>query len=163
MSTFSRKIEGPQKRKNAYWTALRLLSFRQRSEKELFERLRERKFPVKKVEKVISDLKEKRFIDDKKLTRDFILHRAEIHPEGRMLLKKRLFQRKIPLEIIDTALEKLVSEEKELQLALIAAKKKKRFLDNKKLPLEKLHSKIGLFLASRGFSREIIKETLLKI
>ncbi len=151
------------KRKNPYWVALRLLSFRQRSERELFERLKKKKFPEKKIRRLIKDLKEKKFLDDKKFARDFVLYRIETHPEGKTLLKKRLFQKKVPGEIIDKTLEKLLKKEKELELALIAAKKKRNLLRTKDLTPKELRFKISFFLSSRGFSRDVIKETLLKI
>lgn len=152
------------KRKNPYWVAMNFLSVRERSYFELFDKLKTKKFPIQKIKEVLADLKAKELINDRKFTKNFISHHIETRPEGRILLKKRLFQKRISSKIVEEELENLLPREKELELALLAAKKKQKVLGCRRAPQGKdLKSKISFFLAGRGFSYDIIEETIKKI
>ena len=69
----------------------------------------------------------------------------------------------ISSEIIKEVLEKLLPEEKESQLSLLAAKKKIEILKNKNFSPQALKLKLSFFLHGRGFSKEIIDETFLNL
>lgn len=152
-----------KKRQNPYFVAFRFLSIRERSEKELFNKLREKKFSKKKIIAVINDLKKKKFIDDRLLAENFISYRLGFHPEGKFLLQHRLRQKMVKDEIIEDVLERLLSREKESQLSLLAAKKKIEILKNKNFSSQELKLKLSFFLHGRGFSKEIIDETFLNL
>lgn len=143
-----------------YLLALRFLSFRPRSEKEMRVRLL-KKFPKDLVEKIIKELKEEKFLDDREFAKAFLRNREILRPSGRKLLFLELRKKGIEKEIIEEVLNKVYNKEKELELAKKAAKKKIKIYKN--LPRKESFQKLLGFLQRRGFNWQTIKEVLNEI
>ena len=144
--------------------ALRFLSFRPRSERELRNRLKTRLSKRLKnsadgiIDNVLVRLKHLDYVDDLEFTKWWVEQRQTHSPHGLRLIKGELYQKGIVQEIIDKVLSE--DEEGEIGRALKAAKKKLRSYDLKSRESKK---KMGQYLARRGFDWEIIKETLSRI
>lgn len=134
----------------------RLLSIRLRSEKELKNRLFEKKFDPDTIKSIIEELKNRNLIDDLKFARLWIQSRMDSNPKGNMLLKKELCGKGISSTIIEKALSE--REETEIGVANTIAEKKLKSL--KGLPEEKVRKRLFDYLARRGFSFSVIGEIL---
>ena len=140
--------------------AYRLFSIRQRSEKELRDRLYEKGFKKDTVNKVISLFKEKKVIDDFKFAKNWIESRMRLNPKGEAFLRRELRSKGVELALIEEALKS--KENNEASVARELADKKMKTLN--KEPKEKARRKLFGFLARRGFDfdtvNEVIKEFL---
>lgn len=145
----------------AYNKALRFLGYRVRSEKEIRDKLIEKEFHPKIIEKTILKLKKTGQIDDEEFARTWIEDRCAVKPSGKYLIIRELKQKGVRQEIIDKVLKKMLPEEKEIILALKVAQKKAKVY--KALPRQEFNQKISAHLARRGFSWEIIKRILNKL
>ncbi|MBU3956917.1 RecX family transcriptional regulator [Patescibacteria group bacterium] len=135
--------------------ALRLISRRPRSEKEIHDYLRRKKSPPELIEKVIKKLKQLKQVNDLEFARWWVEQRSTFRPRGKFGLKMELRQKGVNEKIIKQVIDEKV---KELPLAQKLAQKK--FKTYKNLPREERYQKMSAFLARRGFSWEIIKEVV---
>jgi len=150
--------------------ALRFLSFRPRSERELRNHLQRKvsKYQSVKVSRkaadaidatdtvdtVIQRLQRLGYLNDLEFARWWVEQRQTHKPRGRQLIKNELYQKGISQEIIDQVLPE--DEESEVERALQTAKKKLRSYKN--LKPQEFKQKMGQYLARRGFDWEVIKE-----
>lgn len=137
----------------------RFLSIRNRSEKETRDYLVRKKAPEEVIEKIIISLKEHKFLNDEMLARSWILNRARLKPKGKALLKIELRQKGIADDIIQNVLEEVqeeIPDELEQAKRLIG----KRVEKLKDSSTNEIYSKIGGFLARRGFSWDIIRKAI---
>ncbi|MBI2035038.1 MAG: regulatory protein RecX [Candidatus Levybacteria bacterium] len=149
----------------AYNRALRFLSYRQRSEKEVSDHLLN-KFPRSKrtavdpqiVDNVIVKLKGLGFINDEEFGRMWIESRNRSKPRSKRLLRLELKQKGITEEIIDRLTTDGQRQSTDLELARKIVSKKISKLGN--LDKQKIYKKLGGMLARRGFDWETIKRVI---
>jgi regulatory protein len=141
-----------------YNKALRFLSFRPRSEKEVRENLKKKKASESIVELVIRKLKEQKFLDDKEFTNWWIEQRTLIKLKPKRVIKMELKQKGIDDELIDELLEKVSLHVPDLEKAKrIVEKKIQKYKSSEPF---KTKEKLGRYLASKGFDYDTIKEAL---
>lgn len=144
--------------------AVKFLSFRPRSEKEIKDYLAKKIATVGQIpfheaqdsaiiELVLKKLRKYNYIDDYEFAKWFIESRTKVHPKGIKVLKLELKQKGIDLDIIEKILKK---DRDETTLALKAIEKK--VYKWQKLPEMEFKRKIYQFLASRGFEADTITE-----
>lgn len=154
-------IFSEQQKKSAMDYALRLLSIRSRSKKELEERFRQKGFTKQTVDYTTGRLTELGYINDTQFAKDwanFLRSKAK----GIELIKIELKRKDIDPEIINEVL-KDSAESRELereQLKKLAAQKLGRM---RNLPPHTASRRLVSFLARRGFSIETIEEVLKEI
>ncbi len=136
--------------------AIRFISFRPRSEKEIKDYL------YKKNPKnsqlcgvVLIELKSLGLVGDKEFVSWWLEQRASFRPRGERLLVLELLQKGIDKELIDEMVKGNIDE---LPLARKALKKKSKSLQD--LSPLKERKKMNDFLLRRGFSYEVIKRVL---
>ncbi|OIP02972.1 hypothetical protein AUK18_02885 [Candidatus Beckwithbacteria bacterium CG2_30_44_31] len=112
--------------------ALRLLSYRPRSIREIKKRLTKTNADTNTINRVINNLIEQNLLNDQEFARWWVDQRVKFRPRGNYALTQELAQKGLDREIIDSV---LLSFDAELALA-------------KKLPQSKL--------SSRGFSFSVI-------
>ena len=139
-----------------YNKALRFLSYRPRSEKEIRDKLLGKKASEEIINKVISRLKENNFLNDEEFVKWWIEQRANFKPRSLKLIKMELRQKGIDKDLIDQIIDDLSLTIDDLE----TAKKliNKRLSRYKKLSREEKFQKIARYLSSKGFSYDIIKE-----
>lgn len=144
--------------------SLRFLSFRPRSEKEIRDNLLRKKAPHEVIERIVSSLKEHKFLNDDDFAKWFIDQRLRFRPKGMRIIKMELKQKGISQEIIDDAISKLPTDDEGSPINNDSESAKK--LVEKRLPrykdLEKreIYNKLGSFLARRGFDWDTIKKSI---
>jgi len=137
-----------------YNKALRFLSFRPRSEKEVADNLKRRKAPVAIVERVVNKLKEQNFINDLEFAKWWIEQRNNFKPRSIRFIKFELKQKGIGNNTIET-LEFL---ENDLEKAKKLVERKISKIQN--LPKDKVYQKLQSLLAGKGFNFETTKEVI---
>jgi len=130
--------------------AFRYLGYRARSVFEVQQKLREKGADQELESRVISRLKELNYLDDEQYAKSYLQERAKLSPRAFWLIKSELKKRGISQDIIEQAFSRIdIGEE---QLAQAAYEQKKR--------IQKDPDKLRRFLASRGFSYDIIKKII---
>lgn len=140
-----------------YAKSLSFLSFRQRSEKEIREYLRKKNAPVEVIEKIMSSLKEYKFINDEEFARMWIESRNRASPRAERVLKMELKQKGIAKEIIER-----LTERKEMVSDIESAKilVRKRLVRFKGVEKEEIYKKLGGYLARRGYNWDTVKHSI---
>ena len=139
--------------------ALKFLSYRMRSEKEVRDKLKKKEFANDLIDEVIKDLKRINLIDDSNFASAFVRDKISNKPQGKILLKQELWKKGIKDETIEKVLkEYFEDEEEELNLAKNLLEKRKKRYENLDKNIAK--RRMMSFLLRRGFSYEIIKQVL---
>lgn len=145
-----------------YTRALKFLSKRPRSEKEVRDNLAKKKADPMQVEMIISRLKEQRFLDDMQFTLWWIEQRVLLRPKGWRGLWVELKQKGIGDEILKEVEGKFknreLGEKSEFETAKeLATRRFERYRGASK---DEIYRKLGGFLARRGFDLDIIKAVI---
>lgn len=133
--------------------SIKFLSYRPRSEKEVKEKLINKKAPPEIIEKVIAELKAHKFIDDKVFAEWFVGSRSNFRPKAKRIIKMELRQKGIVDNLID---EQDFGNDLETARKLISKKFEKYKLIDKK----EIYNKLGSFLARRGYDWDTIKRAI---
>lgn len=147
--------------------AIKFLSYRPRSEKEIRDNLlqklkltdkaeEEKKNFEKSIEEVIKKIKKIGQIDDREFAKWWVDQRTRFKKMSPRIIKSELWKKGIDKELIDEILTE--SNIDQYSLALEAAKKK--LSSYKSLDKVEFKTKMSRFLASRGFSWEGIKKVV---
>ena len=143
--------------------ALRYLGRRPHSVSELRIKLRGKDYAAELIDAVISELKEKRFLDDKNFAQLFTEENLSVKKWGKNKLRSELIKRGITRDIIDEVLAERLGGDEQTENAEDLARKKFRSLISRKLDKDKLRVKLLSFLASRGYDYEVSKNAVDKI
>lgn len=146
-----------QKNENeAKEVALRFLSFRRRTEKEVKEKLQKKGFDEQTIKRTIEKLKEYDLINDLEFATAWVKERLAYKPRGKKLLQQELWKKGIKKEIIDKVIQELCHYEDKSALELLE-KIKKRY---KNLEPQVAKRRMYGFLLRRGFSYETINQAM---
>lgn len=137
--------------------AFLLLKFRQRSEKELYQRLKKKNFKEGIIKEALAFLREKAFIDDKSFARAWINERIKRH-YGLRRLSRELKIKGIDEQTAAGILQELKESYSEEEIVRGLAKEK--FDRIKGIEPRKAKRRIYSYLLRRGFSPEIIIECI---
>lgn len=88
-----------------YNRALRFLSYRPRSEKEVRDNLKRRKASEVVIETIIKKLKEQKFLNDKEFAKWWVEQRTVHRPKGVRAIKMEIRQKGVAEEIIENVIE----------------------------------------------------------
>jgi len=148
--------------------ALKLISKKRYTEKEIVDRLERRIKKVEKwkdikieckediVKKVINRLKQLKYVDDSCFARDYVSDRVRFRPRGKLLIRRELKYKGVSEEIADKALEDIEINEFDMAKELIN-KVAGRW---KKYSHFKQREKAYQYLYSKGFMRDTIYKIL---
>lgn len=148
-----------------YNLALRFLSYRPRSEKEVRDRLRikNQELGIKNlnyiIDQVIQKLKEYNFINDLEFARKWIESRMRFKPRSLRLMKLELKKKGVSDDVIQTIIHDskfMIHSDLEQARKLV----EKRLTRYKGLDRQKIYEKLGRYLASKGFNWDTIKKTI---
>lgn len=133
--------------------AIKYLSLRVRSEKEVRLKLDMECFDNSVIDTVIEDLKSMGYINDKIYTTKYIYDRSKLKPISKKLLKFELQKKGISEEVINEVLA-----DWEIDEATIAEGLVKRKFGKYDLHDEAVIKKVYSFLLHRGFGYELIEQ-----
>lgn len=139
--------------------AMKLIGLRRRSVFEIEERLRKKNYQDSLIADVIEELKKFKYLDDEAFAESFICDKINLRPCGNRMIKRELQSRGVSSDIIEEKLRSLLDEKTEMELAERLVSKKMRTL-KKGEDKNKTRRKLSAYLASKGFSFDIIGQTL---
>ena len=147
--------------------ALRYLSYRPRSEKEIREYLLGKTKQQRKnfeppspeiIDAVLQKLKDMRFVNDKAFAESWVRSRTEYKPKATAIIKIELRQKGIAADVIDEVLQSRTEQTDDAVLAIqLLLKRKKRY---ERMDYNERYQKAGGFLARKGFSFEVLKAAI---
>ena len=135
--------------------ALRLLTRRDYTAKELRTKLLDRELPEADVTSVLADLAEAGLVNDRRVAESFVRVASTLKGRGRMRISRELEQRGVDRAVIRDALAKLPIEDETASI--------RRFLERKHLPARLSpaeHRRVFGQLVRRGFSADLIAKAL---
>ncbi len=135
----------------AFDTAVYLLTYKNRTVKEIEDKLKSKGYSETEIDKAVKKLKEYSFVDDENYTLLYI--KSNFDKKGEKLIRRELEQKGIERELIRTKIDELEISEKEEEK--IEAIFNKRFI-NMNLDDIKIQNKIYSFFLRRGFSYDKI-------
>ncbi|MCJ7569193.1 MAG: RecX family transcriptional regulator [Anaerolineales bacterium] len=148
------RLKNDDEEQRAYERALRYLSRRPHSEKEIANKLSRNRIEISVQDRVLKRLREASLVDDGAFARVWVENRQIFRPRSGRMLRSELRGKGVSKEAIETALEGF--DEAEAALT-VARKARKRYRD---LSEEASNRRLRQFLARRGFSYELISSTL---
>ncbi|MEX0786716.1 MAG: regulatory protein RecX [Dehalococcoidia bacterium] len=147
-------LQDEDARRSALDSALRLLSYRPRSARELGERLRRKGYQRPVVERTLARLRELGYLDDAAFARFWTETRQSLRPRSKRLLAADLRRRGIASETAEEATAELSDDE----AAYEAAGRRMSALSG--LEYRTFRERLGRFLTSRGFSYGVARKTI---
>lgn len=148
-------MEEEQAKANNY--ALRFLSHRQRSEKEIIDKLKEKGFEDKFIEGTLSYLKNYNLVDDMEFARSFANDKVNLNKYGPQRIKYDLYRKGISGDIIEEVLDYDDEYDRALELA------EKKINSYKNDDRNAKYRKLGGFLQRRGYSYGCISKVLKEV
>jgi len=132
----------------AYQNAIRFLSYRDRTEAEVSQHLRQKGVPEELISQVLDRLHHSKLIDDQRFAKRWVENRSEFRPRSRRALDYELQRKGVQKQAIQQALESFDEDE----MAYRAVQKQYRKFQNLEWP--EFRRKMVAFLARRGFTYE---------
>lgn len=135
--------------------ALYLLELRDRTESEIRNKMRMKKYDQADIETAIKFLSEKDFINDKRFVENYIQNKQEFGAVGKYKIRQKLILLGLDQKLIEENLVKINSESEFDHAHELAQNWLKKHQKD-----EKTYQKLGSFLARKGFEIDIVKEVL---
>lgn len=143
-----------QKKANDY--AVKLLSYRPRSRKEIEDKMKQKGYDFEIIDKTLNWLKDYNLINDEDFAKEYVLSKAKKY--GSKRIKLELSRKGVDEEIIQTILEEEIGDDTEYNIALESAKKKIKAYQGQER--NAIYRKLAGYLQRRGFSYDIISKVL---
>ncbi|MCX5800350.1 MAG: regulatory protein RecX [Candidatus Eisenbacteria bacterium] len=138
--------------------ALRLLTRRMRTNREIQDELDSRGFSKNVVSKVSERLKSVGLINDSEYAGAFLRTSLKLRPRSYRVLRAELIKKGVSPEVVDGAIRESLESVPEVDVARgVFAKVSRRY---EKLPQRERRRKFFSFLGRRGFSLAIISELM---
>jgi regulatory protein len=137
--------------------AYRYLSYRPRSEGEIRQWLRGRRFPKEVIQAAIARLKEQNLADDLAFAQFWTDNRLSFRPKSRRLIKKELRDKNVSAEIIEQVTGDIDDEDTAYRLG------SRRLPGLSRLDYPDFYRRLSSYLAYRGFNYEVIRETVARL
>lgn len=136
---------------------LKLLTARQRTEKEITDKLKEKNYSDEIVRYVLEYLKSYGYLDDQKYVELYLREKININRYGTIKLRNKLFQKGISPELIAVGLDS-IDDERILENAVYLADRKIKTLGHDDYLVIK--QKVYRHLVSKGYSYATIAKAL---
>lgn len=140
--------------------ALKYIESSLKSEFQVRENLEKKEYDEVTINRVITFLKDYKFIDDEYYAKAFV--KQNIKTQGKNNIKFKLIKRGIPEDIILETLDCISTDEEEI-IAVKIAEKKAKLLCKNETNINKVKTKLNTFLISKGYNFDTIKSVLNKI
>ena len=139
--------------------ALNLLSFRQRSEKEIYTALKRKDYEEVYIEKAIEYCRDQKYLDDRAFAKAFIKDKLNINKLGEQRIKYELQKKGVSQAIIDDVL--VLDRDDQFEVAFqLAEKKLPSYRNDDK---NAVYRKLSGFLQRKGYSFEIVSKVMREV
>ncbi|MBT6717558.1 MAG: regulatory protein RecX [Nitrospina sp.] len=151
----------PESLKRAKSHALRYLSYRDRSKWEITEHLKKKEHPHPVIQQTLDYLTELNYLNDQRFALQWGQYKINKKKLGKNRLYVELLNKGIDKEILENTINTLYEDNPEIELAAQCARKKWNTL--KGVEEEKKKRRLVQYLQRRGFSADIIYNSLGKL
>ena len=153
---------GAEEYSSARQIALRYLSYRLRSEREIRMKLAEQEYAPEIIERVMEKLRTAGMADDRRFAAAFVHDARMRKPAGARLLRQQLLVKGVPREIVEAVIGESADRQEEQKAALEAARTMlKKYRASRKRSDAALHrQRLAQFLTRRGFGWDVITPIL---
>lgn len=139
--------------------ALNLLSFRQRSEKEIYTALKRKGHEEFYIERAIDYCREQQYLDDRAFAKAFIRDKLNLNKLGEQRIKYELLAKGVSQDIIDDVL--VLDKDDQFEAALqLAEKKLPSYRNDDK---NAIYRKLSGFLQRKGYTFDIVSKVMKEI
>ncbi len=142
-------------------TALRSLTRKMSSEKEMLEKLQKWKYSTESIDAVMSDLKRLRYLDDNRLIDALCEEYFTFKKYGPIRVKQTLFKKKFAASLIEETLLLYEDPKRDLHHALYWGEKKMQRLAQKERPAQVRSLQQHLY--TKGFRLDTIRQVAQKL
>ena len=151
------QLEIAEQRTSAHESALRLLSYRARSEREVRSRLAQRGIGADIIDDELQRLRAAGLLDDEAFAKMWVEERGQLAPRGERLLRNELRAKGIAADSIDVA----TGDVDDHAAALRVARARARKLSN--ASYEEFRKKVGGLLQRKGFDYTVTSSVLREV
>ncbi|QQY78968.1 regulatory protein [Keratinibaculum paraultunense] len=137
--------------------ALKFLTYRQRSEKEIIDKLRKKGFEESIIDDTLNYLKKYKLVDDVEFAKAFMKDKINLNKFGPIRIKHELYKKGIDNTIIEKVLEENDNEDEYNRALNLAKKKLPSYKNDDK---NAIYRKLGGFLQRKGYSYDCIFKVL---
>lgn len=137
--------------------ALKIIERTYKTEKQMFDKLLQKEYDEKIINKTIEFLKEYKFIDDEKFTETYI--KDKLKSQGKNRIRYALINKGIKEELVKRKLS-YVDEDTEQSVAARLAEKKYKILIKNESDIRKIYKKLGDYLIRNGYNSDIVQSTV---
>ncbi len=144
---------------HAKGVALRYLSSRPRTERELRDKLREKEFADDEIARTIGDLREAGLVNDGEFARMFIRDALALKPVGKSVLRRKLLLLGVEKSLVDEAIEEGFAQVDMHGIVLEAARRflaKSTKARHNEDPRKK-RARLTSFLLRRGYPWDVVR------
>lgn len=142
------------KKKDVMFRAIDYISYKPRTTYETRKKLLIAGYDEMLIDLTLSHLSENGLLNDKAYADRWVAERLRLKPRSKRMLTYELRKKGIPEDLIQSAVEDVDDLESALEIS------KKRLFRYEGFSKYEFRSKLGNFLAGKGFSFEIISETI---
>lgn len=132
--------------------ALNYITFKDRTEKEVTEKLSQKGFGEEEISEAIEFLKEYKYLDDESYASRFINDAVKLKKWGKTRIRMELLRRGISSDIVEKSIDEILLDSSEVLL-----EEMKRRFDGADLSNIKERNRIFGYFARRGYSPNEIK------
>ena len=150
-------ISGEQAREDAMATALRLIAFRPRSEKEMRQALARRAVTSGLQDDVIARLRELALLNDSAYAASFVESRDSSSPRSRRLLAQELRLKGVARDLASES----VAAIDDIDAAYRAGQRRARSMS--RLEYKDFERRLGGFLLRRGFGFDVVRQVVRRL
>ena len=139
-------------------TAYSFLAYKQRSRKEIIDKLKKKKIREEIIERITDLLEKQKYLDDTAYAKNYLEDKLNSKPSGKRLIRMKLHEKGIDNEIIDRTINENYTDEKEIELAARLVEKYGKKVKSKDAADKK--NKCYRYLISKGFDFETAGKVL---
>ncbi len=152
-----KEIQDRENVNKAYGDAINYLSYQLRTEKEIKDYLYKKEYHKDAVEVTLQRLHDLNYLDDESYAQSFINTQLNMSANGPKIIEQKLIQKGVPKDIIQNKLDE-IDQDILLDNAIDFAVKQVR--KQKRASFQQMLTKLRQSLYQKGFSNEIITETI---
>jgi regulatory protein len=142
--------------------ALRYLARRPRSEREVRDKLRDKEFGQREIDRVLADLLQSGLVNDLEFARSYIRNSLTMRPLGELRLKQKLVLLGVQRALIDQAMNEVKGGDEMHEAASRAARQflQRSSRSQRKEERDQIRRRLIGFLTRRGFPWPIIQSII---
>lgn len=153
---FIKEILMAEEKNRAINQALKLLSYRSRSEKEIYDALKRKGFDKDIIDSAIEYCKDQDYVNDRDFAESFVRDKINLSKLGTERIRYELRLKGVSEDIINRVLR--VDKDEQLQAAMELGEKRLKLYKNDSRDAK--YRKLSGFLQRRGYSYDIISKVL---